>query len=130
MITLDAMDKCQAFSGKTDGYVTDKSIFRILRSRTYIFFSGGMNNDELYYLDLSTGKSHHYASLDGRAIMAIHPADGNKELGVGLEDGTFVLFNVEDAVLKAGEPVVLYEQGGFGRIADVIFKYKFSGRDM
>ncbi|MCG4519905.1 MULTISPECIES: PKD-like family lipoprotein [Butyricimonas] len=130
VITLDALDKCQTFSGKTDGYVTDKSIFRILRNRTYIFFSGGANNDELYYYDLSTGKSYHYTSLNGRAIMAMHPAEGNKELGVGLEDGTFILFNVEDSVLKAGEPVVLYEQGGFGRIADVIYKYKLSGRDM
>ena len=130
LITLDALDKCQTFSGKTDGYVTDKSIFRILRKRTYIFFSGGVNNDELYYYDRSTGKSYHYASLNGRAIVALHPAEGDKELGVGLEDGTFILFNVEDSILKAGVSEVLYEQGGFGRIADVIYKYKLSGRDM
>ena len=101
----------------------------MLKSRTYLFFSGGEDNSELYYYDLGTGKSHHYASLGGR-IASIHPVVENNELGVGLENGTFVLFDVSEEVLALGQSVELYRIDGFGRIVDVIYKYKMSGKDL
>ena len=128
-ITLDALDECKDFSGKTNGYVTDESVYWMLKSRTYLFFSGGVDNSELYYYDLGTGESHHYASLGGR-IVSIHPVVENNELGVGLENGTFVLFDVSETVLASGQSVELYRKDGFGRIVDVIYKYKMSGKDL
>lgn len=130
-VTIGSNDGVFAFTGGQ--YITDKSKFWLLKSYggRYLFFTGGVDNDKLYYHDRSTGLIKLYEDFSGRSIAAIHPIKGNQQMAVGMQDGEFLLYDVTDATFISGQPKLMKSISGFGdRIVDVIYRYGASSWDM
>lgn len=110
-----------AFSGST--YLTDKSKFDCTKdySGTYLFFTGGASNNEIYYYERSTGRVVHYATCDSE-ITDIQLNKGSTTLGVGLKDG-FVVYDVDEETIVNGEVKILHEVKNIGEVVDVIYRY-------
>jgi len=106
--------------------ITSKSKFWLLKTRSYLFFTAGENNDKLYYYDIKKNSVHLYKDFAGREISAMHPNRGFTEMGVGLKDGTFTLFDITDAAFISGQPGVIFTTDGLDEIVDVIFRYEKS----
>ena len=103
--------------------INGKNIFWMFRNRAYLFFTAGANNDQLWYFDTKKFTVHLYKDFNGKEITAMHPNLGYKQLGVGLKDGTFSIFDVTDEVLVSGQPKEIYSVDGIGKIVDVIYRY-------
>ncbi|MCB6971576.1 MULTISPECIES: PKD-like family lipoprotein [Butyricimonas] len=130
-VTISSSDGVFGFTGGQ--YITEKSKFWLLKSYAgrYLFFTGGANNDKLYYHDRSTGAVKVYADFEGRPIAALHPIKNNQQMGLGMEDGEFLLYDVTDATFISGQPKLIKSITGFGdRIVDVIYRYGASSWDM
>lgn len=108
------------FTGST--YVNADSKYIGIKSRNFIFFSGGAGNTDLYYYDMITGNAAKLFNSFGSRITAMCHSDNSLELSVGLEDGTVVLYNISDASLVMPAPVELHRMTGLGRIADISVK--------
>jgi len=120
-VTLPVHNAINEFPG-TD-LITSNSKFWLLKTRAYLFFTSGVNNDKLYYYDTNKNSIHLYNDFSGKEITSIHPNKGFTELGLGLKDGTFVLFDITDEVFISGQPKVIYSTEGLGEIVDVIYRY-------
>lgn len=114
-------------------YVTDKSLYEILRMRNFIIFTGGPANDKLYYCNLATKAIGLYHDFNGVEIkkITINRSAGNarnreEHLAVGLANGDFVIYNVPTPVLTGGTSEEVYRLTGLGNIVDIIYKaYNF-----
>lgn len=106
-------------------YITPESEFFMLRKTgDHLFFTGGANNSILYHYSVLENKTVVYKDFEGMRIASLHPNLNSKQLGVGLEDGVFVLFDVSTTTAIATRPVIeLWRKEGFGKIKDVIYKY-------
>ncbi len=122
-VTLPGKDATQPFDGWA--YITPETEFFMLRrTGDFLFFTGGTNNDILYYYSVPDKKTFLYKDFAGERITSLHPNLNSKQLGVGLENGEFVLFDVSSATAVATRPVIeLYRKEGFGKIKDIIYKY-------
>lgn len=106
--------------------ISPKSKFWLLKTRSYLFFTAGENNDKLYYYDIKKNSVHLYKDFAGLEISAMHPNRGFTEMGVGLKNGTFTLFDITDATFISGQPRVIFLAEGMDEIVDVIFRYERS----
>ncbi len=107
--------------------ITDKTIFWRLKTRNFLFFTGGIDNDILYYYDIDREKIKAIDHFEGREIVSIHPKSGNLEMGVCLKDGEFRVYDITLETLLSDTPVILYEESGFGEIVHLIWRYGNSG---
>lgn len=107
--------------------ITEKTKYWLFKQRDYMFFTSGVNNDQLYYYDTNRGTIHLYKDFDGKEITAMHPNKGFTELGVGFADGTFKIFDVSEAVFISSQPKEIYSVDGIGKIVDVIYRYNKTG---
>lgn len=99
--------------------INSESKFVGIKSRNFIFFTGGAANKDLYYYDIITGNAVKlFQSFDSR-ISAMAQSDNSLELAVGLENGKVFLFNIADAVLAGNGEKELFKLEGLGRIADI-----------
>ncbi len=103
--------------------ITPSSKFWLLKTRAYMFFTAGNNNDKLYYYDTNKNSIHLYKDFGGQEIAAMHPNKGFTEMGVALKSGTFMLFDITDAVFISGQPRMIYSAEGLDEIVDVIYRY-------
>lgn len=102
-----------------DPYITADTKFAPLKTRDYLFFTSGANNDMLYYYDVkSESIVKLYAQLGAR-INVIQAADDFNTLAVGLDDGTFILFDVSNATIISGSSKELHRFGGLGKVVDI-----------
>jgi hypothetical protein len=108
------------FTGQS--VVTGKSIYTAIKTRDYLFFSGGAANNQLYYFDTRTGAAVTlYAQLSS-PITAITQNDASTEVAVGLEDGTVIIYDISNAVIISGVSKELHRLTGLGKVVDVIVK--------
>jgi hypothetical protein len=101
--------------------VNSKTKYAALKLRDYLFFSGGTDNKQLYYFDAIAGGLKTYATLTS-PITSIAVNDNSLQVAIGLEDGTFILYDVSNDVMLSGQPKELHRLSGLGKVADVIFK--------
>lgn len=126
--TMRNVNRVITFSPKTrkpftgSSFVNADSKYLGIKSRNFIFFSGGPGNTDLYYYDMITGNAAKLFTSFGSKITAMCQSDNFLELAVGLEDGTVVLYNISDPSLTLPDPVELHRLTGLGRIADITVK--------
>lgn len=102
--------------------VNANSKYVAIKSRNYLFFSGGPNNSEVYYFDLVTGgTSKLYASV-GSSVTTLRQSDNSLELAVGLENGTVIIYDISQPILNAGNSEELHRLSGLGRVVDIYSK--------
>lgn len=110
------------FSGSS--LIREDSKFEAIKPREYIFFT---SENALYYYDAVTGETKQFTTFGSR-ITAIRANDFgtvanlNTSLAVGLEDGTFILYDISDPALIAGQVNELHRATGFGKIVDLLDK--------
>ena len=104
-------------------YITGNSIFKVARNCPYIFFSGGIDNKELYYCEMDEFTTRcNKADISFNApISAIETdLDGNV-VGIGLANGEFYLLPI-DNLSKNGIIFHVTSEKNIGRIIDVLYK--------
>lgn len=108
--------------------VNANSKYVAIKSRNYLFFSGGANNSELYAFDLITGGAPKlYASLGGQ-INVLRQSENSLEIAVGLENGTVVIYDISDATLISGTSKELHRLANLGRVVDIYSKTPNQGQ--
>ena len=105
-----------------NGLFNEQSLYFLLRRRPYIFFTTGANFDQLYYLDLATNKTNLYKDFEGERIVSLCADKTCQHLGVALENGRFVIFDVADQLLGR-EVKVLHSVDNLGKVVHAIYKY-------
>lgn len=103
-------------------YITSSTLYAPLKSRDYLFFTSGADNDMLYYYDVKSESIVKLYTQFSSRINTITSADDSNSLAVGLEDGTFVLFDVSNAVIISGVSKELHRFTGLGRVVDIAVK--------
>ena len=105
------------------GYLTDKSKFYCSKdaSGSYLFFSGGALNNELYYYEKSTQRVIPYTTCNSE-ITDLQLNYESMTLGVGMKDG-FVVYAVDESTIMGGEAKKLHEVNNIGEVVDVIYRY-------
>lgn len=104
-----------------NAYTTITSKYVPLKSRDYLFFTGGTNDSKLYYYDAISKTVKNYVGFGSR-ITALTASDDSQQIAVGLEDGTFILFDVSNATLLAGKSLELHRFSDLGKIVDIVVK--------
>lgn len=99
--------------------VNSESVYLNIKMRNYIFFSGGVNNQDLYFFDIQSGGNPKLFAHMPSKITDMCESDNSLELVVGLEEGTAILYNISDSNLYSGQPKELHRLSGLGRIADI-----------
>lgn len=95
------------------------TVFHMLRTRPYLFFAeAGI----LYYYDMNMKQYRKYHDF-GVAVTAMASNPQKSELGVGLANGDFYIFDISDAVFSSGVSKELHIQNGLGRVVDVMYKF-------
>lgn len=101
--------------------INSNTKYATLKLRDYLFFSGGAGNKQLFYFDVLAGGLKTYITFPG-PITGIAASDDSQQIAVGLEDGTFILYDVSNDTMLSGQPKELHRLAGLGKIADVIYK--------
>lgn len=112
--------KCIEFP---EEYLSSTSKFDPVKSRDYLFFSGGQSNQELYHYDVTSGITKLYTTLEAPVSVISSDINGNI-LFVGLENGSVHLFDISHEVIASGESKELYNMGGLGKVIDIVSKTK------
>ena len=101
-------------------YVTPQSKFVAVKARSYLFFTSGTSNEKLYYYDaVSETIVKLYTQFSSR-INVITASDDGNQIAVGLDDGTFVLYDISNATIVSGAPKELHRFTGLGRVVDIV----------
>lgn len=116
------VSKMKALGTTGDGLFGDQTLYFLLKRRPYIFFTTGVNGDQLYYLDLATNKTHLYKDFDGGRIVSLCANKDCQHLGVAVEDGKFFIFDIADQLLGR-EVKVLHSVEDLGTVVHAIHKY-------
>ena len=88
--------------------------------KALLFFA---ENDKLYYYDYAAGTVKSLFDFAGRKVTAMDTNPQVSELGVGLDNGEFVLFDISNEQIASS--VVKFRTTGIGsRIVDVRYKYE------
>ena len=103
--------------------MTDKSKFYCSKDITgrYLFFSGGVANNELYYYEKSNQHVTKYTTCSSE-ITDLQLNYDSMTLGVGMKDG-FVVYAVDGSTIMSGEAKKLHEVNNIGEVVDVIYRY-------
>jgi hypothetical protein len=102
--------------------VNAQSKYVAIKSRNYLFFSGGTGNRNLYYFDLVTGNAPKLYATFNSPITVLRQNDNSLELAVGMENGTLEIYNINDATLISGNPAKLHTLSGLGKVVDIVWK--------
>lgn len=103
-------------------YLTENSIFTAIKTRDYLFFSGGTANDKLYYFDARTGTEVKLYEQFPAPITSMAQSDNSNEIAVGLQNGTVIVFDISNPVIIAGVSKELHRLTGLGKVVDVVVK--------
>ncbi|SEW02018.1 PKD-like family lipoprotein [Chitinophaga arvensicola] len=101
--------------------INSKTRYAPIKNRDYLFYSGGADNKQLYYFDALSGTQKTYITLPS-PITSVTAHDNLPQMAVGLEDGTFLLYDVSNEVMLSGQPKELYRLSGLGKVVDIVFK--------
>lgn len=101
-----------------NGIVSDATQYFFINSQ-YLFFGEG---NKLYYYDLNLNQIKTYATLSGK-VTAIDSSPNKDQIGVGLDNGEFHVFDVSHEALASGSPVTITKVENLGRVVDVQYKY-------
>lgn len=103
-------------------FVQPNSIFTPLKSRNYLVFSGGPGNKSIYYYDVASGTpAKKYIDLES-SVTVITASDNGQTFAVGLEDGTFLVFDLSNQTIIDGVSKELHRLTGLGKVVDIIDK--------
>ena len=108
--------------------LTEESVMAVSRMSSFFFFSGGVNQDKLYWISTEeTAEAPRlYFDFNGDRITTISiavNAEEGERMGVGTESGRFYIFDVASSTLASGTPKILYQmESSVGKVVDVIFK--------
>lgn len=102
--------------------VTAQSKFTAVKPRDYLFFTGGSNNNELWYYDTRTGAPVVKYVTTPSKITVITAHDNGNSIAVGLEDGTFIVYDISNQVIVDGVSKELHRLTGLGKVVDIIVK--------
>lgn len=102
--------------------VNDNSKYVALKGRDYLFFTGGANNSDLYYFDILSKTVMTLFKTHSSRINVLTVSDDDNELAVGLEDGTFILYDVSNQAIINGTPTELHRLSGLGKVVDIARK--------
>lgn len=103
-------------------YITAATLYAPLKSRDYLFFTSGANNELLYYYDVRSESIVKLYTQFSSRINVITSSDDSNSIAVGLEDGTFVLFDVSNTQIIAGVSKELHRFSGLGSVVDIAVK--------
>jgi len=98
--------------------VSDNTHYFITGSQ-YLFFGEG---NSLYYYDFDLNTVKRYTTLSGN-ITAIESNSEKNQIGVGLDNGEFYVFNVTNEVLASGTAQIIAKATNLGKVVDLQFKY-------
>lgn len=101
-----------------NGLVTDQTQY-YLNGGLYLFFGQG---NSLYYYDFNLNQIKTYTTLSGN-ITVLESNPNKDQIGVGLDNGEFYVFDVANEVLASGLPKQIFKTENLGKIVDVKFKY-------
>lgn len=105
--------------------ITDESKFWKVKQRDYIFFTGGANNDGLYYYDLTRRDNGDDAItlvklFNGRVITSMFNV--GSALALGFEDGLVEVYDISEQALAKKEKEPVFEPVDFGgSIIDIVY---------
>lgn len=103
---------------KGNGLVSDQTQY-FLTGGLYLFFGEG---NRLYYYDFNLNQIKTYASFSGN-VTTLESNSSKDQIGVGLDNGEFYVFDVTNEVLASGTPSTLHKVENLGKIVDIQFKY-------
>jgi len=101
-----------------NGIVSDNTRYFITGSQ-YLFFGEG---NGLYYYDFELNRVKRYTSFTG-TVTAIESNSDKDQIGVGLDNGEFHIFNVSNEVLASGIPTTVVKVVNLGKVVDLQYKY-------
>jgi len=101
-----------------NGLVSDNTKYFLTGSQ-YLFFGEGNN---LYYYDFDLNQVKTYTTFTGQ-VTAIESNSEKDQIGVGLDNGEFYVFNVSNEVLASGAPSQIHKIQNLGKIVAVQYKY-------
>ncbi len=85
-------------------YITPNTKYVAIKPRNYLFFTSGSNNEKLYYYDaVSESIVKLYTEFNTR-INVITASDDGNQIAVGLDDGSFILYDISNTTIVAGTP--------------------------
>lgn len=102
--------------------VNQNSKYVALKSRDYLFFTGGANNSDLYYFDILSKTIIKLFKSHTSQINVLTVSDDDNEMAVGLADGTFILYDVSNQAIINGTPTELHRLSGLGKVVDIVRK--------
>lgn len=103
--------------------VTDKTIFRLSAGTPFLYFTGGANNNELYYCTIDELTTN-YEKVNIPFQDEITSVEVNLEgdvIGIGLKNGEFYLIDA-DNTQESGVLFHADANKNIGRIVDCIYK--------
>jgi len=101
-----------------NGIVSDNTHYFITGSQ-YLFFGEG---NGLYYYDFDLNTVKRYATFTGN-VTAIESNSAKNQIGVGLDNGEFYVFDVTNEVLASGTSKIIAKATNLGKVVDLQFKY-------
>lgn len=100
-----------------------------LKTRDILFFSGGPNNNELYFFDIKTQQAPQlFATLSSRITafaendLVATSSSAPHELVVGTEGGEAIWFDISDDALFRGAKKEKHRLSNLGKVVDVILR--------
>lgn len=105
------------FSG--ENYISEDTKYLLLSTRPYLFFS---TEGVIYWYDLIAGITKDFYVLpQGVEVVKMDGNPQESELGVLLDNGTFIILNIENEMLYSSEKI--YELNDLGIGIDLMYKY-------
>ncbi|MEA5006839.1 MAG: PKD-like family lipoprotein [Rikenellaceae bacterium] len=101
-----------------NGTVTDNTHYFLTGSQ-YLFFGEG---NGLYYYDFDLNIIKRYTTFTGN-VTAIESNSDKNQIGVGLDNGEFHIFNISNEILASGIPTTVVKVTNLGKVVDVQYKY-------
>jgi len=102
-------------------HMDDKTQFLAIKNRNYLFFSGN-NGKNLYFFDVETGAQTRLYQSFSSSITTLALNDDTFTIAVGLEDGQVILYDINTAILNAGQSKELHRLQDLGRVAHIMYK--------
>ncbi|TKC62411.1 hypothetical protein FBD94_09335 [Pedobacter hiemivivus] len=101
--------------------VDNKSIYLAIRNRNYLFFTGAGGKD-LYYFDVETGMTMAKYQTFTDEITTVEMDFDSRTIAVGLGNGTLIIYDISDPVLRSGQSRELHRLTGLGKVVHAKYK--------
>ncbi|KIO43243.1 PKD-like family lipoprotein [Sanguibacteroides justesenii] len=103
-----------------------RNVMTLLPKRGYLLFSGGMDQRGLYCYDPVSNDIRQVYLFDSPVCSIAYNSDvtdrTNTRIGVGLENGTFMVLDASSDSIMTGLVPLYTSATSFGRIVDVVYK--------